>query len=102
MWFGCGGRLIDIWVGTWERGFFATVLPTFVLVSRIQLAQRYRDFGHYLSAASSSRLEAMVGDVLGRVSSFRFGGGILIDIWVGTWDRVFRCGASDSGFGFKI
>ena len=29
---------------------FAAVLPTWVLVSRLQLAQRYRGFGHFLSA----------------------------------------------------
>jgi hypothetical protein len=57
-------------------GAFRTVLPTCVLVSRIQLAQRYRNFGHYLSAASSSRREAMVGGVLARASAFRVGLGV--------------------------
>ncbi len=33
---------------------FAAVLPTFVLGSRIQLAQRYRGFGHFLSVARAS------------------------------------------------
>jgi hypothetical protein len=49
------------------------VLPTLVLVSRFQLAERYRDFGHFLSAASSSRLKTMVVGVLARASGFRFG-----------------------------
>ncbi len=57
-------------------GAFAAVLPTLVLVSRMQLAQRYRGFGHFLSAASSSRLEAMVGGVLVKASAFRFGLGV--------------------------
>ncbi len=34
-------------------GAFAAVLPTFVLVSRMQLAQQYRGNDHFLSAASS-------------------------------------------------
>ena len=33
-------------------GAFVVVLPTFVLVSRMQLAQQYRGNGHFLSAAS--------------------------------------------------
>ncbi len=53
-------------------GAFPPVLPTFVLVSRFQLAERYRDFGHFLSAASSSRLQTMVGGALVRASAFRF------------------------------
>ena len=48
-----------------------------VLVSRMHLEQRYRGFGHFLSAASPSRLEAMVGGVLTRVSSLR------VDLGVG-------------------
>ena len=55
---------------------FAAVLPTWVLVSRLQLAQRYRGFGHFLSAASSSRLQTMVGGDLVRASAFRFGLGV--------------------------
>ncbi len=35
-------------------GTFAVVLPTFVLVLRMHLAQQYRANGHFLSAASSS------------------------------------------------
>ena len=46
------------------------------LVSRLQLAQRYRGFGHFLSAASSSRLQTMVGGALVRASAFRFGLGV--------------------------
>jgi hypothetical protein len=46
-------------------GAFAAVLPTFVLVSGIQLAQRYRgNIATSFSAASSSRREAMVGGAL--------------------------------------
>ena len=57
-------------------GAFPAVLPTFVLVSRLQLAQRYRGFGHFLSAASSSRLQTMVGGVLARASALRVGSGV--------------------------
>ena len=57
-------------------GSFAAVLPTLFLVSRMQLAQRYRGFGHFLSAASSSRLQTMVGGALVRASAFRFGLGV--------------------------
>jgi hypothetical protein len=57
-------------------GAFAAVLPTLVLVSRMQLAQRYRGFGHFLSAASSSRLQTMVGGALVKASAFRFGLGV--------------------------
>jgi hypothetical protein len=35
-------------------GAFTVVFPTFVLVSRIQLAQQYRDNGHFLITVSSS------------------------------------------------
>jgi hypothetical protein len=35
-------------------GAFAPVLPTFVLVSRMQFAQQYRDSGHFLIVSSSS------------------------------------------------
>ncbi len=61
------------WV-VWVRGAgaFAAVLPSVVLVSRIQLAQRYRgNIATSFSAASSSRREAMVGGALARASSFR-------------------------------
>ena len=57
-------------------GAFPAVLPTLVLVSRLQLAQRYRGFGHFLSAASSSRLQTIVGGALVRASAFRFGLGV--------------------------
>jgi hypothetical protein len=46
-----------------RSGAFVDLFPTFVLVSRMQVAQQYRGHGHFLSAASSSRREAMVGDV---------------------------------------
>jgi hypothetical protein len=83
-------------------GAFAAVLPTLVLVSRFQLAQRYRGFGHFLSAVSSSRLEAMVGGSWRGLRLYVSAWVSVVDIWVGTWDRVFRYGASDFGFGFKI
>ncbi len=52
-------------------GAFAAVLPTFVLVSGIQLAQRYRgNTATSFSAVSSSRREAMVGGALARVRLF--------------------------------
>jgi len=51
-------------------GVFAAVLPTFVLVSRMQVTQRYRGHGHFLISVSSSWLETMVGDVLTRVSTW--------------------------------
>jgi hypothetical protein len=57
-------------------GAFAAVLPTFVLVSRIQFAQRYRGNATSFSAASSSRLEAMVGGALARALAFRVGLGV--------------------------
>ena len=57
-------------------GDFTAVLPTFVLVSRIHLAQRYRGNATSFSAASSSRREAMVGGALARVSAFRVGLGV--------------------------
>ncbi len=49
-------------------GAFDPVLPTFVLVSRMYLEEQYRDNDHFLSAASSSRPETMVGGALVRVS----------------------------------
>ena len=66
-------------------GAFAAVLPTFVLVSRMQLAQQYRGNGHFLSAASSSRHEAMVGGALARASALRVGLGVSGDyhrVWI--------------------
>ena len=58
-------------------GAFTVVLPTFVLVSGIQLAQRYRvNIATSFSATSSSRREAMVGGALTRASAFRVGLGV--------------------------
>ncbi len=57
-------------------GAFTVVLPALVLVSRFQFAPRYRGFGHFLNASSSSRLEAMVGGVLTRTSVLRVGLGV--------------------------
>jgi hypothetical protein len=59
-----------------RSGVFAAVLPTFVLLPRMQLAQQYRDHDHFLSAASSSGHETMVGGVLTRVSAWRVGLGV--------------------------
>ncbi len=50
-------------------GTFKGVLPTFVLVSRIHLAQQYRDDDHFLSASSSSQHETMVDGALSRASA---------------------------------
>ncbi len=47
-----------------RTGAFAVMLPTFVLVSRMYLVQQYRGNGHFLSTASSSRRETMVGGSL--------------------------------------
>ena len=57
-------------------GAFAAVLPNFVLVSRMQLAQQYRGNGHFLSATSSSRHESMVGGSLTRASAVCVGLGV--------------------------
>ncbi len=62
-------------MGTWD-GAFAVVFPTFVLVSRMQLTQQYRDNGHFLIEASSSRHKAMVGGTLERASGLRVGLGV--------------------------
>jgi hypothetical protein len=57
-------------------GAFAAVLPSFVLVSKMPFAHHSRGFATSFSAASSSRLEAMVGGALERVSAFRVGLGV--------------------------
>jgi hypothetical protein len=59
-----------------EAGAFVVVFPTFVLLSRIQLAQQYRGNDHFLSAAPSSRHETMVGDALTRISVLSVGLGV--------------------------
>jgi hypothetical protein len=59
-----------------RAGAFAEVLPTFVLVSRIQLAQQYRGNGHFLTVVSSSRRETMVGGVMTRTLLWRLGLGV--------------------------
>ncbi len=60
-------------------GAFTVVLPSVVLVSRIQLAQRYRgNIATSFSTASSSRRETMVGGALATASTFRVG--------LGQWD----------------
>ena len=57
-------------------GTFASVLPSFALVSRMPFAQHNHGFGHFFSATSSSRREAMVGGALARASAFRVGLGV--------------------------
>jgi hypothetical protein len=59
-----------------RSGPFATVLLTFVLVSRIHLVEQYRGHGHFLSVTSSSRHESMVGGVLTRTSTLCVGLGV--------------------------
>ena len=62
----------------WVRGtgVIAPVLQTFVFVSRIQLTEQYRDNDHFLSEASSSRHETMVGGALARASAMLVGLGV--------------------------
>jgi hypothetical protein len=50
-------------------GVFSTVIPSFVLVSRIPFVQRYRVNTTSFSTTSSSRRETMVGGSLLRVST---------------------------------
>ncbi len=57
-------------------GVFTEVLPSFALLSRMPFAQHCRGFGHFFSAAFSSRREAMVGGALERASAFRVGLGV--------------------------
>ncbi len=57
-------------------GTFAVVLPSFALVSRMPFAQYNHGFGHFFSATSSSRREALVGGALARASAFRVGLGV--------------------------
>ena len=59
-----------------RAGAFAAVLPTFVLVSRMQFSQRYRDNSTSFSAASSSRRETTVGGALARASAVSVGLGV--------------------------
>ena len=75
---GCGLGAVDaslVFGLVRGAGAFAAVLPlpSFVLVSRMPFAQRYRGNATSFSGATSSRLEAMVGGALGRASSFRVG-----------------------------
>ncbi len=60
-----------------RAGAFAVVLPTFVLVSRIQISEQYRCNDHFLSAVSSSRCETIVVDALVRALS------LSVDLGVG-------------------
>jgi hypothetical protein len=67
------GTVVASSIFGWIRGdgSFTVVLPTFVLVSRMKLAQLYRGNGHFLSAESSSRHKTMVGGTLTRTSALR-------------------------------
>ncbi len=81
----------------WVRGAgaFVPVLPTFVLVSRMQLAQQYRGNDHFLITSSSSWRETMTPIAFVWWVGLWFGcGGSVFDIWVGTWGRGFRSSAS--------
>jgi hypothetical protein len=63
-------------------GDFATVLPSFVLVSNMSFAYHNRGFATSFNTASSLRRETMVGGALTRASAFRVGlgvGGTVID-----------------------
>ena len=60
-----------------RAGAFTGRLLTFASVSGIQLAEQYRgNKCHSSSQRFPSRLEAMVGDTLARVSTLRFGLGV--------------------------
>ena len=59
-----------------RTGTFTSVFPSFVLVSRIQLAEQYRDNDHFLNTVSSSRRETMVGGTLARASDLSVGLGV--------------------------
>ena len=59
-----------------RAGAFTGGLLTFALVSGLQLAQINCGTCHFFSAASSSRLEAMVGGALARASALRIGLGV--------------------------
>ena len=90
-------------------GAFAAVLPTFVLVSGIQLAERYRgNIATSISAASSSRREAMVGGALARVSAFRVGLGVSGATIVSgscarsSLSRISRCLTSSLSLGLPV
>jgi hypothetical protein len=54
-----------------RSGSFTTVLPTFVLVSRMQLVPQDRDNDHFLNSTSSSRRKQMVNGALTRGSVLR-------------------------------
>jgi hypothetical protein len=85
----CPSRSCDVWVCGLDSvvaslvfglvrgsGSFDVVLPSFALVSRMPFAQHNHGFGHFFSATSSSRREAMVVITLTRVSGFRVGLGV--------------------------
>jgi hypothetical protein len=80
-WDGCVCELGEVGASSifgWVRraGDFASVLPTFVLVSRIHLAEQYRVNVHFLSSTSSSRHKAMVGGALARASGLNVDSGV--------------------------
>jgi hypothetical protein len=73
--FGVGGQGMTFGLVR-GAGAFAAVLPSFTLVSRMPFAQHNHGFGHFFSATSSSRREAMVVGALARDSAFRVGLGV--------------------------
>ncbi len=74
---GLGAVVASLIFGLKRRtGAFVTVLPTFVLLPRMELAQQYRGNVHFLNTASSSRRVAMVGGVLTRALPLRVGLGV--------------------------
>ncbi len=75
VWFGYGGCLIDIWVGTWDRVFHSGT-SEFCFSFKNTVSQRYRDNVTSFSVVSSSWLETTVGDTLVRASVLSVGLGV--------------------------
>jgi hypothetical protein len=59
-----------------RAGTFTVVLPTFVLVSRIQFAQQYHGNDHFLSEVFSSRHKTVVDGALARATALHVGLGV--------------------------
>jgi hypothetical protein len=80
----CDGWVCDLGVvcASWifglvrGSGVFDVVIPTFVFVSRMKVAQQYRDYDQFLSVVSSSRHESMDDDTLVRTSTLCVGLGV--------------------------
>jgi hypothetical protein len=64
----------------------------------MQLAQQYRGNGHFLSAAPSSRHEAMVGSALSRDLTLRVGLGVSGDRYHRVWIVYSPIGFVDFSF----